>query len=156
MCYSRPLFSLFSSLQYSWQWTNALYKFLLMSGFKWQASGVVSDNSTNWATTTAQHDTNMFKLFLRCLKLQPNIVPIGAVIRLSLSILSFGIWLARAYWMRWNFALPFKHLFLYLKQAYFHQDLCLPTTLTSYLIPDAPVLIICYVTRGCLFYSEMV
>ena len=48
-------FSLFSSFLYSWQKTNVLYKSLLMATFKLQTSGVGSDRSTNWVTTTAHN-----------------------------------------------------------------------------------------------------
>ena len=53
MGHSRPLF-LFSSFQYSWQNTNLPYKSLPMTVYEPQNSGVVSNRSTNWATTTAQ------------------------------------------------------------------------------------------------------
>ena len=47
-------FSLFLSFQYSWQ-SNVQYKFLPMTGFEPRTSGFGTDRSTNWGTTTAQH-----------------------------------------------------------------------------------------------------
>ena len=48
-------FSLFSTFIYSWQkQINVRYKSLQMTGFKLRTSGVRSDCSTNWATTTAR------------------------------------------------------------------------------------------------------
>ena len=55
MGYPRPLFSLFSSFQYtvdSKQMFN-INKFLLMTGFEPRTSDIRSNCSTNWATTTA-------------------------------------------------------------------------------------------------------
>ena len=49
---ARPLV-LFSFFQYSWQKTSVQYKYLPMTGFELRTSGVGSDRSTNWATTTA-------------------------------------------------------------------------------------------------------
>ena len=51
MGYSRPLFSLFSSFQYTMFNIN---KVLPMTGFEPGTSGIGSDRSTNWAKTTAQ------------------------------------------------------------------------------------------------------
>ena len=51
-------FSLFLSFQYtvdSKQMFN-INKFMPMSGFEPQTSGIGSDRSTNWATTTAHFD----------------------------------------------------------------------------------------------------
>ena len=56
MGHSRPLFSLFSSFQYtvdSKQMFN-INKFLPMTGFEPRTFGIGSNRSTNWATTTAK------------------------------------------------------------------------------------------------------
>ena len=49
---------------HSWQLTNVQYinKVLPMTGFEPQTSGIGSDHSTNWATTTAHkwHHLNLF------------------------------------------------------------------------------------------------
>ena len=52
MGHSRPLFSLFSSFQYTVDRKQLfnINKFLLMTGFEPQTSGIGSDRSTNWAT----------------------------------------------------------------------------------------------------------
>ena len=49
MGHSRPLFLFFSSFQYN----NVQYKCLPMAVFEPRTSGIGSDRSTNWATTTA-------------------------------------------------------------------------------------------------------
>ena len=47
-------FSLFSSFQYTDDSKQMLYNFLPMTGFEPWTSGIGSDRSSNWATTTAQ------------------------------------------------------------------------------------------------------
>ena len=49
------LFSLFLTFQFSSQETNVLHKSLPMTGFKPRTSGVKSNHSINWATTTVQN-----------------------------------------------------------------------------------------------------
>ena len=65
-------FCLFPSFQYSWLYTNVPHKSFPMTGFEPRTSGVGSDRSTNWATTTApknQNDTQPTKsLYLRKIK----------------------------------------------------------------------------------------
>ena len=48
-------FFFISSYQYSWQETIALYISLSMTGFEPRTSGIASNHSTNWATTTARY-----------------------------------------------------------------------------------------------------
>ena len=55
MGHTRPLFLYFFVFSiHSWQKTNVQYKykFLPMTGFEPRTSGIGSDRSTNWATTT--------------------------------------------------------------------------------------------------------
>ena len=61
-------FSLFSSFLCSWQWTNVLYKSLQLTGFELRTSGVGSNRSTSWVTTTVH------RKFLWC---TISIVPIS-------------------------------------------------------------------------------
>ena len=58
-------FSLFSSFQYSWQLINIQYKSLLMTGLEPRISGVGSNRSTNWATTTAPQLLFRFLIFFK-------------------------------------------------------------------------------------------
>ena len=62
MGHFRPLFLLFSSFQYSWQYR--FNKFLPVTGFEPQTSGIGSDRSTNWATTTALSCLKLFSFIL--------------------------------------------------------------------------------------------
>ena len=64
MGHSPPLF--YICLFNNWQWWNVLYNNLSMTGFKLRISGVGSDHSTNWATTTA---LSSFLLYLTPLSL---------------------------------------------------------------------------------------
>ena len=67
---SRPLFLIFFfSIQLT---VNIQFNFLLMTGFEPRTSGVGSDCSTNWATTTAQ-DVLSFYYIWHCIKKRTNI-----------------------------------------------------------------------------------
>ena len=63
MGHSRPLFlfSFFNSID-----SKCSIQILPMKGFKLLISGIGSDSSTNWATTTAQLTTNLLQFWLRC------------------------------------------------------------------------------------------
>ena len=75
-------FCLFSSFQYSCQYTNVPYKSLPMTGFKPRTSGVGSDRSTNWATTTAQ----MFCFFVPCTIFSLGIIIFSSLIMNKLAL----------------------------------------------------------------------
>ena len=64
MGHSRPLF-LYFHLSMQLTVDNVQYKFLLMTGFELQTSGIGSNGSINWATTTAWWDCILQFLFSR-------------------------------------------------------------------------------------------